>query len=116
MVGWDSAIRGHAVQPLQGGTPNGSNTPLLGLAVVATDLPVYHRACADGAGLLAADEQEWYEALRALIMNKDLRSDTVSAARGRISAMYSRDALRRQLLSIVTEPSPKTGRLRSRKL
>ena len=87
-----------------------------GLAVVATDLPVYHRACADGAGLLAADEQEWYEALRALIMNKDLRSDTVSAARGRISAMYSRDALRRQLLSIVTEPSPKTGRLRSRKL
>ena len=85
-----------------------------GLAVVAADLPVYHRACADGAGLLAADEQAWYEALRALILNKDLRSGTVSAARSRLSARYSRDALRRQLLGILSTQSPKAGKLKSR--
>lgn len=85
-----------------------------GLAVVAADLPVYHRACMDGAGLLAANEREWYEALRALIMNKDLRSDAISSARNRLSSRYSRDALRRQLLSILSTPSPKAGKLKSR--
>jgi len=31
---------------------------LAGMAVVASDLPVYHRACASGAGLLAATDED----------------------------------------------------------
>lgn len=85
-----------------------------GAAVVAADLPVYHRACADGAGLLAENEQAWYEALRALVLNKDLRSGVVSAARSRLSSSYSRDALCRQLLDILSTRSPKAAKLKSR--
>lgn len=74
-----------------------------GLATVASNLPVYHRACHGGAGLLATTEDDWYHALRALVLNRTLRSSVCATARKHLSEDYSRDALKRQLLAIVSE-------------
>lgn len=80
-----------------------------GVASVASDLPVYQRACNGGAGLLATTEDEWYHALRALVLNRTLRSSVCMKARKRLSEYYSRDALKRQILAIVSEAEQKAS-------
>lgn len=72
-----------------------------GLATVASNLPVYQQACADGAGLLASSEAEWYAALRRLILDRHFRQDTVANGRRKLMERYSRNALRAQLLDVL---------------
>jgi glycosyltransferase involved in cell wall biosynthesis len=55
----------------------------LGLAVLASDMPVYRGSVADGpAGqLVANDPQSWYAALAWLVRNRDLRVSLAAGAR-----------------------------------
>lgn len=74
-----------------------------GLATVASDLPVYHQACANGGGLLARTEDDWYAALKGLILDRDHRRNTLTRARTRLTERYSRDVLRLQLLGVIAQ-------------
>jgi glycosyltransferase involved in cell wall biosynthesis len=55
----------------------------LGLAVLASDMPVYRGSVADGpAGqLVANNSQSWYAALAWLVRNRDLRVSLAAGAR-----------------------------------
>lgn len=74
---------------------------LAGIAVVASDLPVYHRACEGGAGTLAADEGDWMNGILRLLRDERLRAATVAAARARLAAEYTHEVLRRQLEEVL---------------
>ena len=71
---------------------------LAGIAVVASDLPLYDRACADGAGIQAATAQEWYDALNRMIYQPDLRRAMIDTAQAKLRQRYSHDALRDQVV------------------
>ena len=72
-----------------------------GVAAVASDLAVYHRACADGAGLLVADEAGWHGALKALLRDGGGRERMAVRAREKLRAAYSQEALRAQVLGVL---------------
>lgn len=76
---------------------------LAGVATVAADLPVYHRACAEGAGLLATDHRGWVEAVKALVHDADRRRQQVSAAQAKLATAYTHDALRHQVIDIFSK-------------
>ncbi|MEH3147682.1 MAG: glycosyltransferase [Methylobacterium frigidaeris] len=71
-----------------------------GFAVVASHGTVYDRCCADGCGLLAGTDDEWFAALRRLVDDRDLHRRTVAAAQGRIEADYTPAQLRDQMWSV----------------
>ncbi|WP_088626289.1 hypothetical protein [Oceanicola sp. 22II-s10i] len=71
-----------------------------GIPVVASDLPVYHRACAGGAGFLAGDEEAWYGYMERLILDPGRRAETTSRAAQRLKTVYQRENLTRQVLEI----------------
>lgn len=73
---------------------------LAGVAVVAQDLPVYHRACADGAGRLAASPEAWATHLRDLLASRSEREAVVAAARAKLGAGYAHAALREQVMGV----------------
>lgn len=72
-----------------------------GIATVASDLPVYQRACADGTGVLADNDAAWYESLRHLIVDRTHRHKMTAAARELLIERYSRLALQQQLLGVI---------------
>ncbi|MNR95225.1 hypothetical protein D3C72_263540 [compost metagenome] len=71
-----------------------------GIPAVASDLPVYHKACADGAGVLAAANDQWFEALLRLVSDPRARQDMLVAARRRLDERYGREVLGRQVTAI----------------
>lgn len=73
---------------------------LAGMAVVASDLPVYHRACAGGAGLLAATDEDWMRHLTSLLTDRTRRAALVTAAQRKIATDYRHEAMRAQALEI----------------
>ncbi|MBA3576602.1 MAG: hypothetical protein H0W39_03155 [Sphingomonas sp.] len=70
------------------------------MAVVASNLPVYHRACADGCGILAATTDEWVRGVADLLYRPDARQRMTGAAQAKLRASYSRDKLRAQVLQL----------------
>lgn len=74
---------------------------LAGIPVVASDLSVYHRACLGGAGFLAGDTRQWFDALRGLVREEGLRSRTLLTARARLAESYSRARLADQVLDVI---------------
>lgn len=74
---------------------------LAGAVTVASDLPVYHRACAAGAGILASSADAWMNALRNLVLNDRLRNDLLVGAQNKLQSIYTHDVLERQIFSIV---------------
>lgn len=73
-----------------------------GIGVIASDLPVYHRACADGAGLLVGPDG-WYEAMRRMLCDAAGRKAMVEAARRKLVERYSHEALERQVLDVFAQ-------------
>lgn len=73
---------------------------LAGMAVVASDLPVYHRACADGAGVLAASTSQWTEAIRKLVYEPGERKRMIEAAQAKLRERYTHEKLRQQVIGI----------------
>ncbi len=76
---------------------------LSGIAVVASDLPVYHRACANGAGILASGSDEWRDAVHRLLLDPDARKRMVAAAQAKLRTAYSHESLRKQVLKVFEE-------------
>lgn len=74
---------------------------LAGMAVLASDVPVYHRACADDCGLLAGPPEAWREALAGLVLDAQRRLEMVANARRKLADTYSHERLARQLLEVV---------------
>jgi hypothetical protein len=68
-----------------------------GIAVIASDLPVYERACADGAGILAHTPEQWSRSCLELLYRPQLRVVTVQKAQERLRQLYSHDLLRAQV-------------------
>lgn len=73
---------------------------LAGMAVVASDLPVYHRACADGAGTLAASNADWSRAVYELVHKPQEREKMIEAAQTKLRKSYSREKLRAQVAQV----------------
>lgn len=71
-----------------------------GIPVAASNLAVYHRACADGGGLLVGRDG-WGAALSALVENSDVRNRLVSKAQERLASNYRPENLERQLLGVL---------------
>ncbi|MFK0298111.1 hypothetical protein ACIQTU_02715 [Brevundimonas sp. NPDC090276] len=71
-----------------------------GIPAVVSDLPVYHKACAEGAGALAATSEQWLKALRLMLADQQARHDMLTTARQRLGARYGRDVLSRQVNDI----------------
>lgn len=78
---------------------------LAGMAVVASDLPVYHRACADGAGILASSTGEWSESIRKLILEPLERRRMIEAAQTKLRQTYSHEKLRQQVINVFEQAS-----------
>lgn len=74
-----------------------------GIAVIASDLPVYHRACADGAGILAKSEEDWSAAICDLIYRPDSRARMIGAAQAKLRHLYRHDRLRSQVVAIIDQ-------------
>jgi hypothetical protein len=74
---------------------------LAGMAVAASDLPVYHRACDGGCGALASSEDEWYARLSLLLRDGAGRRRMVAAARAKLAASYTHAQLQQQLVDVI---------------
>lgn len=70
-----------------------------GLAVIASDHPIYRDCCAGGAALLVKDA-DWAMALPALLSDEAARAAMVAKARERVGRDYSVARLRAQLLDV----------------
>jgi len=73
---------------------------LAGMAAVASDLPVYHRACADGSGILAQSHEDWAGAIRQLIYRPDVRAQMIDKAQAKLHDSYTHECLRSQVMRI----------------
>lgn len=73
-----------------------------GIAVAASDHPVYRMACADGSGALVLDGK-WEEGLRILMESHAVRHTMVRRAQDKLRRMYTVEILERQLLEVMTE-------------
>lgn len=71
-----------------------------GMAVVASDLPVYHRACADGAGILATSASDWKDAVHRLVHRPDERQRMIDAAQLKLRDHYGHARLREQVIAV----------------
>lgn len=79
---------------------------LAGTAVVAADLPVYHRACADGCGILARDLRDWRQGIEALLFDEGRRRAMIAAARSKLATDYTHARLRAQIGEILARIAP----------
>jgi glycosyltransferase involved in cell wall biosynthesis len=78
---------------------------LAGMAVVASDVPVYHRACADGAGLLAGASVDWVNSVFRLLHRPAERAAMVDAAQDKLRGRYSHERLRQQVVAVFDQAS-----------
>jgi hypothetical protein len=78
-----------------------------GIAVIASDGPVYRRACAEGAGLLATKEADWIAGLHRLINSRTQREVQLARARQRLINLYGHAALEAQLLDVLHQAALK---------
>jgi glycosyltransferase involved in cell wall biosynthesis len=78
---------------------------LAGTAVVASDLPVYHRACDGGAGKLASGAEQWSTAIKESVGNPAGRTRMVEAAQNKLRRLYSHSRLREQVIKVFEEAS-----------
>lgn len=70
-----------------------------GVAVIASRGIVYDECCEDGCGILAATEEEWFDALEYLTQNHEERFNMVSRAQLKLKNEYSPKKLKAQVLS-----------------
>lgn len=83
---------------------------LAGAAVVASALPVYHRACEHGAGILAATNSQWSQSIRKLVNEPQERTRMIDAAQRKLHEEYSHDRLRRQVIDVFEQASSALGK------
>jgi hypothetical protein len=71
-----------------------------GMAVIASDLPVYRSGCADGAGVLAHGRDAWRDALMLLVHGASMRRDMIARAQQKLIGNYTHERLRAQVLRV----------------
>lgn len=76
---------------------------LAGMAVIASDLPVYERACAGNAGILASTNDDWSVALLTLLHRPDLRHEMIETSQQRLRQSYTHEILHKQVMDIVSK-------------
>ena len=74
-----------------------------GAAVVASRNTVYDDCCADGCGVLAETEDEWFEALNLLINDDEARLAIVKRAQEKLERNYHIGRLRDQVLDVISK-------------
>ena len=72
----------------------------VGTAVVASKGTVYDDCCADGCGMLAETEEDWFAALDGLVRNPEARFHQVRRAQVKLADSYSIERLQEQVLDI----------------
>lgn len=72
----------------------------VGAAVVASKGTVYDECCADGCGLLASSEEEWFATLDSLVSDPLARFRQVMRAQKKLQEEYSIERLRNQVLDV----------------
>lgn len=75
----------------------------VGAAVVASRGTVYDECCANGCGLLASTEEEWFAALDSLVSDPHARFRQVMLAQKKLRKEYSVERLRDQVLDVFTQ-------------
>jgi glycosyltransferase involved in cell wall biosynthesis len=73
-----------------------------GAAVVASRGTVYDECCADGCGILASTEDEWFEALHLLVNDVSARLEMVGRAQKKLEGEYNVGRLREQVLDVIS--------------
>jgi glycosyltransferase involved in cell wall biosynthesis len=73
---------------------------LAGMAVVASDVPVYHAACAGGAGVLATTTEAWRGSLLELLYRPELRTRMIRKAQEKLRERYTHSILREQVMNV----------------
>lgn len=74
-----------------------------GIPTIASDLPVYHRACASGAGALATTAMEWEQRIRTLLSDRSARGKMAALAADRLEQDYKLSILTAQILKILNQ-------------
>jgi hypothetical protein len=72
----------------------------VGAAVVASKGMIYDECCADGCGLLADTEDEWFEALDGLVQYPEARYNLVQRAQEKLVCSHSVERLREELMDV----------------
>lgn len=80
----------------------------VGTAVVASAGTIYDRCCADGCGVLAANNDEWFRALRRLAGDEKGRHAQVVSAQRRLVTEYSAADLKKQVLGVLDHAAKAT--------
>jgi hypothetical protein len=83
---------------------------LAGMAVVASDLPVYHRACAEGAGILAGTNLDWNQSIQALLDQPKHRTRMIETAQKKLRDAYTHESLRKQVLEVFEQAAATSGK------
>jgi hypothetical protein len=73
---------------------------LAGMAVLASDLPVYERACGEGAGVLADGHEAWRDSLLKLLHDAALRRSVVDTAQEKLRRSCTHNKLREQVMKV----------------
>ena len=85
-----------------------------GAAVVASRGTVYDECCADGCGILASSEDEWFEALSLLVNDREARLEMVGRAQEKLERDYNIGRLREQVLDVISSAQELQGSQASR--
>lgn len=75
----------------------------VGAAVVASKGTVYDECCAEGCGILAETEEDWFAALDKLVRDPEARFNQVRRAQEKLANSYSTERLREQVLEIFSQ-------------
>ena len=74
-----------------------------GIAVVASAMPVYHQSCANGSGILVAEDGDWYGAIHGLLLDSSKRRRMANLANEKLRSEYNLDILNSQLLRVIEQ-------------
>jgi glycosyltransferase involved in cell wall biosynthesis len=72
-----------------------------GMAVIASDVPVYERACSNGAGVLCRTIDDWREAILSMLLDHERRNSSIAAAQSKLAEHYSHQRLQAQVLQVI---------------
>jgi glycosyltransferase involved in cell wall biosynthesis len=75
-----------------------------GMPCIASDTVVYRRSLADGRGLLAQTQEDWFSAMDTLIRDPSKAAQMLETAQSALETNWSLEALRVQLESICNLP------------
>ena len=110
-LNWDIGLCALATSPFNAAKANTKwvEYTSVGAAVIASGDTIYDGCTADGCGLLATNEAQWFDALERLTVDQDFRFAMVRRAQDRIEQDYTVARLREQVLAVLDEATQLTA-------